>query len=314
MRFDRNIFKGQTKDLGAIFIAAPRELSTTRFVQIVKHYLPKGHIVLGISDEPYVMGYEDQPQFKMLEYATVAPIVDKIASSDSPYKVFILEYSQSELPAVLARGGFKRVLLVNGSWKYAFHNLEAYDVLIKRGIPFKFISPFVDEAEAHEYEKTHTPDISFPEQGAVLDEAQMTEAAELAAKQSFDNSFQTGAALGRKITDGYAFVATSFNKVIPYQTYALHHGNSREKHRARPHDTNHYDTIHAEMQMLTQALTDKIDLAGTTLFVNLLPCPNCARTLSQTAIAEVVYRHDHSDGYAVELLKACGKKVRKLDV
>jgi deoxycytidylate deaminase len=92
----------------------------------------------------------------------------------------------------------------------------------------------------------------------------------------------------------------------------MHHGNSREKNLSRPHDTNHYDTVHAEMSFLIQAAAGEFDLKGTTLFINLLPCPNCARTLSQTNIDGVVYRNDHSDGYAVELLKLCGKKVTRI--
>lgn len=294
-----------------IFIAAPREMSLARFTQIIKHYLPKGNIILGISVEEYVVGFEDQPQFRMLERKTIQPIIDKVKDSSSPYKIQVLEYAQKDLPKLVEKlSSNQRVLLVNGSWKYAFHNSESYKVLLKNNVAIKFISPFVDEQEAQKYEKSHSAIASLPATGGLLTEQELFDVADSVALQSFDYSFQTGVALGRKVADKYEFVTAAYNKVIPYQTYALHHGNSREKHLSPPSDTNHYDTIHAEMALLVDALRNGIDLKDTTLFINLLPCPNCARTLSQTDIAGVVYRLDHSGGYAANLLKICGKKVK----
>jgi deoxycytidylate deaminase len=296
-----------------IFIAAPRELSAKRFTQIVKHYLPKGNIALGISDEEYVVGFENQPQFKMLRQKTVQEIIDKVAASDSPNKVFVYSYSQKNLADVVANlTDSQRVLLVNGSWKYAFHNSESYKILTKNNVPIKFISPFVDENEAKTYQQSHEPLIDLPLRGTLLDEQEMFNVVDQAAKQSFDYSFQTGAVLGKKHNGKYEFIAATFNRVIPYQTYALHHGNSREKNLSRPHDTNHYDTVHAEMEFLVEAARGDYDLEGATMFINLLHCPNCARVLSQTTLDGTVYRYDHSDGYAEKLFKLCGKKVKRV--
>lgn len=296
-----------------IFIAAPRELSARRFTQIVKHYLPKGNIVLGISKEDYVVGFENQPQFRMLQLHTVQPIIEKVEASASPHKIKILVYSQKDLPAIAAKlSSSQRVLLVNGSWKYAFHNSESYAILQQNTVSIKFISPFADEAEAYAYEATHQNTIQLPHPGDILSEPELLEVANTAALQSYDYSFQTGAALGTQQGEKYQFIASAFNKVIPYQSYALHHGNSRERHLSQPHDTNHYDTIHAEMALLAAAVNGDYDISGATLFINLLPCPNCARTLSQTSIQGIVYRNDHSDGYAADLLKMCGKKVKRV--
>lgn len=296
-----------------IFIAAPREMSAKRFTEIVKHYLPKGNIVLGISKEEYVVGFEGQPQFTMLKQGTVQPIIEKIMNSPSPNKIYPYVYSQGDLGSVVnnLRAG-QRVLLVNGSWLYAFHNSAVYKLLTENNIPIKFISPFCDEKEAQEYEVLHEPVVDLPQFGDRLDAESMFAAADNAAKQSYDYSFQTGASLGRYGGTFYEFIMTTFNRVIPYQTYALHYGNSRERNLSPPHDTNHYDTIHAEMEVIVEAGRNQINLEGTTLFINLLPCPNCARTLSQTDIDTIVYRNDHSNGYAKELLELCGKKVKKL--
>ena len=296
-----------------IFIAAPREMSARRFTEIVKHYLPKGNIVIGISQEDYVIGFEDQPQFKMLEQSVVQPIIDKVAASASPNKIYPFVYSQNDLEKIVTKlHSDQRVLLVNGSWKYTFHNSPAYKMLSKNNVPIKFISPFVDEAEAKEYELTHMPKVALPNKGDVLSEDEMFNVVDAVSVQSYDYSFQTGAVIGKKQGDSYEFIASGFNRVIPYQSYALHHGNSRETHLSQPHDTNHYDTVHTEMSFLIEAARGDYSLDGATLFINLLPCPNCARTLSQSSIDGIVYKRDHSDGYAVELLKLCGKKVKQL--
>lgn len=297
---------------GAIFIAAPREISQARFKQIIKHYLPKAPIILGISKEPYVVGFEGRPQFTMLKRSDIESIVQKVNTASPKHSIDIFEYSQSELASLVSENNFSRVLLVNGSWKFTFQNHPAYTVLKEREIPFKYISPFASEDEAMEYDVSHQPIVRLPEEGAELSEQEMMAVAMEAAKQSYDYSFQTGVALGRHEDGSYTFLLEAFNKVVPYQTYALHHGNAREKHVSAVHDTAHYDTIHAEMLLLTKALRTGVSLHGTTLFLNLLPCPSCARTLCETDIDEIVYINDHSGEYAVKLLEACGKTVRKV--
>ncbi len=296
---------------GMIFIAAPREMSVARFKQIVKHYLPKAPIVVGISKEPYVVGFENQPQFRMLECSVVQPVIDKVNAASKSSQIEVVEYNQLELAAILESNNFKRVLLVNGSWKFTFQNHEAYKVLVENDTPFKYISPFCDEAEAKAYEASHLYETHAPAIGAKLSETEMLAVAAESAKQSYDYSFQTGVALGKHKGNKYEFLLEAFNKVVPYQTHALHHGNSREKHFSGVHDTTHYDTIHAEMYLLTRALENNVDLEGATLFINLLPCPSCARTLSQTGVSEIIYVSDHSDGYGTKLLQDCGKTVRQ---
>jgi len=102
------------------------------------------------------------------------------------------------------------------------------------------------------------------------------------------------------------------NRVVPYQSYLLHHGAIHETMFAPANDLNFYDTNHYEVELLLDALHTKIDLTGATIFANVMHCPTCARMLSRTGIAEFVYAQDHSDGYAVRLLEAAGKKVRRI--
>lgn len=314
MNFDWNDLAFASKkplnDLRATFIAAPREMSKVRFTQLVKEYLPKGNIILGLAKEEYVLGFEDQPQFRMLDIQTVQPIIDKVNNSPAKYKIATLAYNQRDLLHVITGLSIRRFIGVRGSWKYSFHTQPPYYALMKKGIPYELISPFASEEEAKEY-AAKTKLLTPPTSG-MYDEREMLNIATQAAKQSYDYSFQTGVSLGRKKGKKYELLATAFNPVLPYQTYAMHFGASREVNFSPPHDLNHYDTTHAEVELIIKAGREKINLKGTTLFINLLPCPACARMLSRTDIEEFVYTEDHSDGYAVKMLELTGKKVRRV--
>lgn len=309
--------KKALKDLRATFIAAPREMSVRRITQLVKKYLQQGNLVLGIAKEPYVLGFEDQPQFRTLQPSLeLQKLINKVNAA-SPHKIYTLSYFQRELKYILEKGGFRHVVLVNGSWKYVFHSHEEYYTLTHNGLGYDMVSPFADEAEAIEYNNHIYPEMleaGWPgEPVGTFTEEEMLGLAGMVSKLSFDYSFQCGVTLGKKITSGYECIGATFNKVVPYQTYALHYGASREKNFSVPHDLNHYDTVHAEVAMIIRAATEEnIQLEGTTLFINLLPCPACARMLVETPIEEIVYTEDHSAGYAIQMLEKAGKRVRRI--
>lgn len=304
--------KKPLRDLKATFIAAPREMSVARFASLVKQYLPSGNIVIGISKEPYILGFENQPQFKTLQLSAIEKIIDKVNKSPSPHKITVFNYSQSDILSIYGKIKFRKVALVNGSWQYSFHTRPEYYALTSQNIPFEFVSPFVDEVEAKKYADDFEKQMKPIKTGAKLTDLQMIAAANQASLQSFDNAYQTGVSIGKKTGDKYELIMTSFNPVVPYQTFAWHFGASRERHMSPPGDLNHYDTVHAEIMMLLQAQKNGLKLDGLSLFINLLPCPTCARMVCETDINEIVYSVDHSDGYAVALLEKAGKSVRRL--
>lgn len=305
--------KKTVSSLKATFVAAPRQISQKRLKQLVKDYLPKGNIVLGIAKEQYVDGLGPSPAFHMLSRDDVQQIVALVNAASKSNRIYYLRYSQRDLPHILEKISFRQILLVRGSWHTVFHGHKAYYVMANRGIPYAYISPFADETEALAYateqDAALNHDFALPSAGQFSAE-QMLALADIAAKHSLDYSFQTGAVLGRKTkTNKYKLLAWSYNKVVPYQTYAMHHGNSREDNFSPPNDLNYYDAIHAEMNLLVTAERQNIDLRGTSLFINLLPCPTCAKVLSQTDVASIIYRHDHSAGYAADLFQATGIKL-----
>lgn len=304
--------------LNGIFIAAPRELSARRFADLVKMHLPKGNIILGLSKEDYVLGLEGQPQFRMLRAEAVQTTIEKVNSSVSKHKIYTLEYLQREASYLFEKLQFQRVLFVNGSWHHSFHLQPTYYLLANNRIDFEMVSPFCNEVEAHDYEARISADISasMPAfiHSAVYTEAGMLQQASRAARLSYDHTHQTGVALGIKSGKGYKLLTTAYNKVVPYQTYALHHGSLREKYFSPPNDLNHYDTIHAEVALLITTQSHDMSLNSTTMFINTLPCPTCGRMVAETTISEVVYQLDHSDGYTLSILEQAGKTVRRVTV
>lgn len=303
--------KKEVRDLNATFIAAPRELSLARFKELVKKYLPSGHIILGIAKEAYIDGFDGQPQFRVLTLNDIQTTID-VVNAKSNHKIYVLQYHQREMSIVYEKLRFRQVVLINGSWQYSFHTRAEYYALTRAGSAYVMESPFVSEDEAREYESRLAPEIIYKAPVGVLNDDAVMSVASDVSKQSYDTSFQVGLVAARKVSGGYMVQLTGYNTVVPYQTFALHFGASRERHFSPPGDQNYYDSAHDAIVLLIRANEMGVRLAGLTLFANLLPCPACARALCLTDIDEVVYSLDHSDGYAVALLEAAGKKVRRV--
>jgi deoxycytidylate deaminase len=305
--------KKAVKDLDAVFLVAPRQMSKRRFTELIKKYLPKSNLLVGISLEQYVLGLEGQPQFKMLQMSDIKQVIDKVNESELKNKIYVLNYSQRDISFILEKIKPQQTLFVNGSWYHGFHHRPEFYTLINNHLEFQKISPFSDEKEAKDYAKNTKLQELTPQ--GLFNQEEMMNLANRAAMLSYDFSgLQTGVALGRIEGQKYQLLGLSHNEILPYETYSMHYGSTSEKNFSPLHDLNHYDTVHAEVAAITGALKNKLDLKQSSLFINLLPCPNCTKMLMKTDISEIVYQEDHSDGYALKMLEATGKKARRLVV
>jgi deoxycytidylate deaminase len=310
--------KKPVRDLKATFIAASRQMSARRFTEIVKQYLPHGNIVLGLAKEDYINDFSGQPQFRTLKLQDVSAIIQRVNGSSSKHKIATLSYFQREQKFVLEKLRSPHVLLVNGSWNLSFQRTPSFFQLASTRTPYEMISPFCDEAEARACEQAlnvemrEQSSLSSVSKTKIYSEQELVGLVAEAAKLSYDHSFQTGAVLAKKSGDGYKYLLHLCNIVVPFQTYAMLHGSMREKNFSPAHDLNHYDTVHAEVELIIAAQKQGLSLKDTTLFINLMPCPTCARMLCETDIAEFVYAAEHSDGYAYKLLQEAGKTIRRL--
>ncbi len=300
----KNKDKQQLSQQRPIFVLAPRDISKKRIQQLNQKLAAKRPVVWGCLTDEYIPGLEDSPQFKSLTLV-------KLKNSLKEQKAAgILNYPQRYAKYVLKEIEWSAVIAIHGSWHKAFHYRPEYYVISKKQLPHKLVSSFVDEAEAKEYLvkiKSDLPAVGFEPDKKYTDK-ELLEFTALRARHSFDYTFQTGAVL---VKDGQV-LAAAHNRILPYETYMLHKGASKEKHLTPPHDLNHFDTNHAEVELILTALDQSLDLTNTSLYINLLPCPICARMLARTPIKEIVYQHDHSQGYGFKLLTQTGKTLRRI--
>ncbi|MBD3250453.1 MAG: hypothetical protein GF381_02715 [Candidatus Pacebacteria bacterium] len=311
-----NLTKVDKKKLFAdrpVLILGMRDVSVNRIKQLdkkLKAQLKGQELVWGALEEEFVAGLEDSPQFASL---TLTKLTDALPSNST-----LLSYPQRYAHYLLKEIDWSAIIGVYGSWHRAFHFTDLYRVITQKKLQYKLVSSFVDQGEAKSYLKQilpQLPKVKMPKirkadsTSKKRSDQELMELVELAAHRSFDYTFQTGAVLAK---DGQLLLS-AHNRVLPYETYILHRGASKEKQFSPPQDLNHFDTNHAEVELVIKALEQGVSLAGTSLYINLLPCPICARMLARSKIAEIVYRHDHSQGYGFRLLRASGKKVRRVN-
>jgi len=74
-------------------------------------------------------------------------------------------------------------------------------------------------------------------------------------------------------------------------------------------------TIHAEINVILMAARYGISTEGTTMFCTTVPCPNCAKLLTNSGIIKVVYENLYHNQYttdeSVHILEKCGIEVER---
>lgn len=290
-----------------IFILGPRGISPKRVSQLTKLLSSKANLLWGCLKDSYIPGLEGSEQFKSLQ---IKKLQESIPKKDSE-RISVLEYYQRDIKYILKEITPKAVIMINGSWHRSMHLREEFWVIQEKKIPYRYVSPFIDEEEAKKYESIvqyKYAESSFYSKRKKYTDTQIMEIVNKVAKRSFDHTYQTGAT----IAQNGKIIITSYNKILPYETYAMHHGSLKEQNFSPPNDLNNYDAMHAEVHALLQAQKQNIDLQGSTLYINLLPCPTCGKMIAACDIKEIVYKHDHSEGYTYKLLTEMGKVVRRV--
>jgi len=318
-----------------IFICGPRDISEKRILQLTKQLTKPPSPELGRGRSGVVVPallwgcLKDEyiPEMKGEQFRSLN--VDKLnkALREIPDQVrndiIIFHYYQRDWIYILKELDFKAIILINGSWHRMIHVRPEFWEIVNKKTPYKLVSAFVNEEEAKkkfsifnsQFSNKKFKNLKLKIKNSKKDLFTIEQLMQIsldAASHSWDWVFQTGCALAKENNKGYEFLLSSHNTVVPYESYSSHFGSVREKNFSPPNDANHYDTNHAEVELLIKAGDQKIDLDGTTLFINLLPCPSCAKMISRTKIKEIAYKHDHSDGYAFKLLTQSGKIVRRI--
>lgn len=281
----------------SIFIVGSRDLDPSRIKSLVKMLSQKANVVFGAAKEKYIDGLTGT-QFSTLSSQKITKVNKDIN---------VLDYYQRDLKYILDEIDFSGVIFINGSWNRSIHLRGEFWKILNKKTSYKLVSPFNNEKEAIEYSKNFKEDTSIIGK-SIKDDSDAMKYVAFMKSLSFDWTGQVGAVLvkGKKI------ISAKSNKVVPYLAHSLHYGSAREINFSPPGDQNHYDTNHAEVEIILDCLKNGISMKGTKLYLNVMPCPTCARMLSETGVSEVIYQLDHSEGYAFKLFEKSGIKTRRI--
>jgi len=72
--------------------------------------------------------------------------------------------------------------------------------------------------------------------------------------------------------------------------------------------------IHAEQNVIIQAVLHNVDLKGATLYVTNQPCVTCSKMLISCGIKEIVILDGYPDALARKMLKEAKVKIRKVKI
>ncbi len=125
------------------------------------------------------------------------------------------------------------------------------------------------------------------------------EMASVWARNSYCKRRQVGAILVKDnmiISDGYNGTPSGFENIC-----------EDENGVTRPY------VLHAEANAITKVAKSGNSSLGATLYVTAAPCLECSKLIIQAGITRVVYRDEYRLTDGVDLLKAAGIEVEKVD-
>lgn len=288
------------------YILGPVNMSVKRIRSI--YHAQKGYILFGCLKDEEIPGLEGSCQFAPLQLKRLTQAFKTIK------KVDILEHFHKDARYIIKELKPQKVLFVNGSWSGPIHYKSMYWKAIDAGAKIDLISPFKDEREAKRYEKkmiteNYEQDM-FSERKRYSDRDIMDLTFRI-SRFSWDWIGQIGAILAR---DGI-IKAFAWNRVLPYEAYQMHEGAPREKMQIPSQEMiETHLTNHAECEILEICRRKKISMKDAFLYINIFPCPICAKNLSRTDIKGIVYAHDHNlaNDIGYKALKASGKVLKRL--
>jgi len=140
------------------------------------------------------------------------------------------------------------------------------------------------------------------------------EIAELTAKLSYAKRLNVGAVIvkGNQIlSTGYNGMPAGWENVCEHKVYC-EDGEYKDSNEWKTYKlVSKPEVLHAERNCLDKVAASNESTLGATLFVTHSPCLECAKSIYNTGITDVYYKHDYRSNDGVEFLKKTGVKVHK---
>jgi len=309
--FDWNKISSRKKKLlreeKTIFILGPVHISKKRIKDICKLY--KGNILFGCLKDTEIPGLEDSLHFKLLLEE------DLIQGLKRVKKANLLKHFHKDTKYIIKELEPKKVIFINGSWSGPLHYRSMYWKAIDRKAEVDIISAFVGEEEAREYQKKIykeriKPGELYSKRKKYADKELLVLAQKLSC-YSWDWIGQIAAVLAKK----GKVLALAWNRVLPYEAFQMYDGAPRGRMQIPSQEKLETQlTNHAESEILETCRRECINMKDTFLYINIFPCPICAKNLSQTDIKGIIYSHDHnlSNDIGYKILEAEGKILKRI--
>lgn len=296
--------KSNLRDLKIVFVAGSICVSMERVKEIVSS-VPGDRLVFGVLKDEWIPGLEGSLHFKPMQLL-------EIEAMKSSIQLFVLHYFYKDLKYIIKALNPQKILFVNGSWSGQLHYQEFYWTALKRGIDIELVSPFIDETEASNYEESICGSYKkLYQKNKKYSDDEIFGIIETQRQRSWDWIGQTACALVQK----QKILALAHNRVMPYQAYQLHEGSIREQLQTPAQEMIETQlTNHAEVELVLECLRSGIDMSNSSLYINMFPCPVCAKMLARTEISEILYRQDHNLGNDIgyRILEKSGKSLRRM--
>ena len=136
--------------------------------------------------------------------------------------------------------------------------------------------------------------------------------AEIWATNSYAIRNKVGALLvkdGQIISDGYNGTPKGFDNNCEDEIRTCKSGDPRFEDielKTKP------EVLHAEANAITKVAKSNYSSDGSTLYVTLSPCFECAKLIIQSGIKRVVYKETYRNTEGLELLKKAGIEVEQI--
>lgn len=136
--------------------------------------------------------------------------------------------------------------------------------------------------------------------------------AELTARLSYAKRLNVGAVIvkGNQIlASGFNGMPSGWENVCEYEIPEQIDPETRTITPSRL--VSKPEVLHAERNALDKVAASNESTLGATLFVTHSPCLECAKSIYNTGITDVYYKHDYRSNDGVEFLKKTGVHVHK---
>lgn len=111
-----------------------------------------------------------------------------------------------------------------------------------------------------------------------------------------------------------ACIVTASGVIIPgYNGTAAGHDNCCEDTLCSNQLVTKPTVLHAELNCILKAAKEGIPILGSTCYVTLSPCQQCAAMLCQAGITRFVYLMDYRDSLGLDVLKQSGIQVDRFN-